>query len=309
MFWKKDPSVTWERKNINNIDFSHLNVAIIGGTSGIGRAISRELAQRDAKVTVVGQTFRDEDLKDKIKFVKADLSLASECKRISHSDEIPYEELTHLIFTTGIFASRQKQITSEGLEKDMAVSYLSRYIIFHDVANRLGINRMKKDDLPKVFVAGFPGNGQMGDPDDLNSDGKNYSAYATHMNTVAANESLVLDAKYRFTNIDTFGLNPGLIKTNIRSNLLGSDSYLSRITEWIISWTCQSAETYAKMICTLIVSPAIESRGGTMFSNKGDAILPTPGLTKDVVGKFMKNSELLVEKALQSRSPSTSSNE
>ncbi|QID86347.1 hypothetical protein GRS66_008971 [Saccharomyces pastorianus] len=309
MFWKKDPSVTWERKHINNIDFSYLNVAIIGGTGGIGRAISRELAQRDAKVTVVGQTFKDEDLADKIKFVKADLSLVSECKRISHSDEIPYEKLTHLIFTTGIIASRQRQATSEGLEKDMAVSYLSRYIIFHDVAKRLGTNRTKKDDLPKVFIAGFPGNGQLGDPDDLNSDEKNYSAYATHTNTVAANECLVLDATDRYTNIDTFGLNPGIIKTNIRSNLLGSNTYIGRIAEWIISWTFQSAETYAKMICTLIVSPAIESRSGTMFSNKGDAILPTPGLTKNVVEKFMENSELLVEKALQNQSPPTSSNE
>ena len=149
MFWKKDPTVSWERKNINDIDFSHFNVAIIGGTGGLGRAISRELAQRNARVTVVGQTFRDEDLKDNINFVKADLSLVSECKRISHSDEIPYEELTHLIFTTGIFASRQRQATSEGLEKDMAVSYLSRYIIFHDVAKRLGISRTKKDDLPQ----------------------------------------------------------------------------------------------------------------------------------------------------------------
>ncbi|CAI4934157.1 CPS_HP_G0144480.mRNA.1.CDS.1 [Saccharomyces cerevisiae] len=309
MFWKKDPTVSWERKNINGIDFSRFNVAIIGGTGGLGRAISRELAERNARVTVVGQTFRDEDLKDKINFVKADLSLVSECKRISHSDEIPYEELTHLIFTTGIFASRQRQATSEGLEKDMAVSYLSRYIIFHDVAKRLGISRTKKDDLPKVFIAGFPGNGQVGDPDDLNSDEKKYSAYATHMNTVAANESLVIDAKDRYTNIDTFGLNPGLIKTNIRNNLLGSDTYLSRITEWIISWTCQSAETYAKTICTLIASPAIESRSGTMFSNKGDAILPSPGLTKDVVEKFMENSELLVEKALRNQSPFTSSNE
>ena len=181
MFWKKDPSVVWERKNIDDIDFSRLNVAIIGGTGGIGRAISRELAQRNASVVVVGQTFKDEEMKDKIKFIKADLSLVSECKRISHCDEIPYEKLTHLIFTTGIFASRQRQATSEGLEKDMAVSYLSRYIIFHDVAKRLGIARAKKDNLPKVFIAGFPGNGQVGDPNNLNSDEKKYNAYTTHM--------------------------------------------------------------------------------------------------------------------------------
>src|SRR4051794_12519964 len=68
---------------------------------------------------------------------------------------------------------------------------------------------------PRVFIMGYPGTGQAGTPDDLNAE-KSYSAFPVHMNTVAGNEVLVLDAATRHPSASVFGLNPGLIKTNIR---------------------------------------------------------------------------------------------
>ncbi len=38
-----------------------------------------------------------------------------------------------------------------------------------------------------------------------------------HINTVAGNEVLVLDATGRYPQFGAFGLNPGLIKTNIHA--------------------------------------------------------------------------------------------
>jgi len=57
-------------------------VAVIGGTGGLGRAISQELARRGAEVTVVGQTFRDAGTPG-IRFLKADLNLMSEARRVA----------------------------------------------------------------------------------------------------------------------------------------------------------------------------------------------------------------------------------
>ena len=42
-----------------------------------------------------------------------------------------------------------------------------------------------------------------------------------HMNTVAGNEMLVLDSAKRYPSANFFGLNPGIVKTNIRANLVG----------------------------------------------------------------------------------------
>ncbi len=52
-------------------------IAIVGGTGGLGRALARFLASKGARVTVVGQTFRDAGVPG-IDFVKADLSLMSD---------------------------------------------------------------------------------------------------------------------------------------------------------------------------------------------------------------------------------------
>ena len=43
--------------------------------------------------------------------------------------ELPVETLDMLIMTQGIFASKQRKTNSDGIELDMAVSHLSRFVI------------------------------------------------------------------------------------------------------------------------------------------------------------------------------------
>ena len=97
---------------------------------------------------------------------------------------------------------------------------------------------------PRVFIVGYPGTGQTGKLGDLNAE-RSFGAMAVHMNTVAGNEMLVLDAAKRYPNASFFGLNPGLIRTIIRSNLLGADTLRFRLTESIIGLLTPSPETYA----------------------------------------------------------------
>ena len=69
------------RVDARSLDLKGLKVAIVGGTCGIGRALSRFLGSRGAAVVVIGQTFRDSDVPG-IEFIKADLSLMREALRI-----------------------------------------------------------------------------------------------------------------------------------------------------------------------------------------------------------------------------------
>lgn len=131
---------------------------------------------------------------------------------------------------------------------------------------------------PRVFIMGFPGAGQAGSPGDLNAE-KSYRAIPAHMNTVAGNEMLVLDAAKRYPHVTAFGLNPGAIKTNIRSNLLGANTLKFRLLEWMIGLLLQSAETYAEQLAPLLVSPDLDGHSGGMFDRKGFPIRPTPKLT------------------------------
>ncbi|ROP61703.1 NAD(P)-dependent dehydrogenase (short-subunit alcohol dehydrogenase family) [Enterobacter sp. BIGb0383] len=247
------------------------SVAIIGGTGGIGRALSKHFAAYQAKVIVVGQTFRDADVEG-IEFIKADLSLMSEARRVAAL--LPVETLDMLIFTTGIFAAPKRQGTAEGLERDMAVSYLNRLVIMREIAERLGSENTTKT---RVFIMGYPGSGKMGTLGDLNAE-NHYRPMEVHMNTVAGNEIMVLDGANNHKNISVFGLNPGLIKTNIRSNFLGGNKLLFRLLETIIGIFTSTAEQYAKVITPLLISPQLDDYSGTLFNNKCRAIKPSKGI-------------------------------
>jgi NAD(P)-dependent dehydrogenase (short-subunit alcohol dehydrogenase family) len=288
---KRDKSFTWRRVDAASLGLKGMKVAIVGGTGGIGRAFSRFLASHGASVVVVGQTFRDADMPE-IEFINADLSLMREAQRVGEA--LPAETLDLVIFTTGIMAGPKREVTAEGIERDMAVSYLSRLVILREIAQRLGKDRPAAPMKPRVFIMGFPGVGQTGKSDDLNAE-KSYGRWAAHMNTVAGNEMLVLDAAKRYPNASFFGLNPGFIKSNIRSNLFGGDTLLYRFIESMTGLMASGAETYAERLMPLLVSPDLEGHSGAMFDRKGRAILPSPKLTdSSYVHAFIAASEALV---------------
>jgi NAD(P)-dependent dehydrogenase (short-subunit alcohol dehydrogenase family) len=292
-----DRTLVWKHTNANSLDLSGKKVAVIGGTGGLGRSLSRVMASRGAQVTVVGQTFRDQGTPG-ISFIKADLSLMREASRIG--EELPADGLDLVVLTTGIIAAPKREETAEGIERDMAVSYLSRLALLRRLAPRLGQNRPTNTPKTRVFIMGFPGTGEAGKLEDLNAE-SSYKAMAVHMNTVAGNEMLVLDSVHRYPHLEVFGLNPGLIKTNIRDNYLGTGSLKSRILEGIIGLVTMSAERYGEKLTPALFAPELNGRSGAMFNQKGLAILSTPALTKARVESFLEASEALVKRALEAR--------
>ncbi|WP_349630931.1 SDR family NAD(P)-dependent oxidoreductase [Bradyrhizobium manausense] len=279
---------------LDSLRLTGLNVAVIGGTGGIGRALSHQLAAKGANVLVVGQTFRDQQL-PRIGFLKADLSSMRDAKRIGR--ELPAGNLDIVVFTTGIMAGPLREVTSEGIERDLAVSYLSRLVILNEIAPRLGKDRAKADLRPRVFVMGFPGTDQRANVDDLNSE-RSYKRFVAHSNTVAGNEVLVLEAARRFPDVDAFGLNPGFVKTNIRANLLGSRK-LFAVVEWLTSFMMIEPDVYAERLVPLLVSHDLDARSGTMFNNKAEAILPSSSSKEPIyAAALMEASDGLLRRAL-----------
>jgi NAD(P)-dependent dehydrogenase (short-subunit alcohol dehydrogenase family) len=268
---KRDTSINWRRVESSSLDLRGLKVGVVGGTGGIGRAFMHEFIRRGADVLVVGQTFKDAGVPG-VSFMKADLSLMADARRVAK--ELPVETLDMLILTTGIMAGPRREVTSEGFERDLAVSYLSRYIIVNETAAQLGADRKDARLKPRMFIMGFPGSGQVANVNDLNSE-KSYARMTAHSNTVVGNEVLVLDAGRQHPNVDFFGLNPGFVKTGIRSNLFGKSKWLLAIMEWMTGFMTLKPEVYAERMVPLLVSSDLQNHSGKMFNNKAEAILPT----------------------------------
>lgn len=230
---------------IINKDLENLNskkIAVIGGTGGIGRALANAASNRGAEVIVVGRTFRENPETSKIKFVQADLS--SMKTSLSIAKKLEAKNLDIVIMTQGIFSGRTKQVTEEGIELDMAVSHLSRFVILRHLVLSLGKNLKSEQAKPRVFIMGFPGGYREVNIDDFNSE-KSYDWKQAHYNTVVANEALVLDSVERFTNVNFFGLNPGLIKSQILTNLIGEGLFF-RFQQMMLGWFFQSDAEYAQ---------------------------------------------------------------
>lgn len=278
------------------LDLSGQHLAIIGGTNGLGQAIAQQALQVGARVTVVGRTFRGTATQG-LRFIQADLSSMNESIRLA--DELPAESIDALLFTNGIFAAKTREETAEGIERDMAVSYLSRFAILQQIAPRLGTARRDKTTTPRVFVMAAPGGGTLGDPTDLNAE-RAYDGLKAHMNTVAANEALtVAGAAGEYPGLAFFGLHPGVIKTGIRSNFLGDGSLTHRLAEAAIGILQQSPEQYAARIVPLLFAPDLNKCNGVMFNNKGRPILASEGMNLPYAKQFIASSQALLSYALR----------
>ena len=154
---KREKNLTWHRLNARSLDLTGLKIATVGGTGGIGRAISRFIASRGAIVLVVGQTFRDSGVRG-IESIQADSSRMREARRVVAL--LPAENLDIVTFTTGSFAARKREETAEGIERDMAISYLSRLVMLREIAPCLGKNRSESPIEPRVFIMGYPAQGK-----------------------------------------------------------------------------------------------------------------------------------------------------
>jgi len=293
---RKDLAVPSRRPS--DLPIRGARVAVIGGTAGLGRALAQQIAANGGQVTVVGRTLRD-PAPPNIQFIQADLSSMKEAKALGA--KLP-DDLDVIIFTTGIMAAPSREETPEGVERDMAVSYLNRLAVMNELAPRLANRARGSERRPRVFVMGFPGTDSQAkvDLNDLNGE-RSYTAMGAHMTTVAGNEVLVLDSVKRYPELDVFGLNPGLVKTDIRANYLGHGSLKHRLSEWLIGLMMPSPEQYATRMLPVLFAPELNGRSGAMFNPKGRAILASSGVTDDYVAAFTPKAQALLDRAIAHR--------
>lgn len=280
----------WKTSPGNPEELIGKRVIVVGGTGGIGRAIAQQMAANGANVTVVGRKSRDNG----IECIQADLSSMKRATEVG--DQLGETRFDICVLTTGIFAGKSRKETSEGIELDLAVSYLCRFAIVKRLMAQLEPTTENSQVKPRVFIMGFPGANIRGDVHDLNST-KSYRLITAHGNTIIGNEALVLHCSENYANASFYGLNPGFIKSSIRTRVTGS-GLLNKVTEFIIGVTCPSAESYAKRFLPLVTSRAIEQHSGAMFNRHFDAIHPSKLLQdKSVVDRIMRASADLYDSA------------
>jgi NAD(P)-dependent dehydrogenase (short-subunit alcohol dehydrogenase family) len=303
LFGRRDPSlVTIEAlpeadlvKQLKDKQF-----LIVGGTKGIGAALAKSLTDRGALVTVAGRS-KSEETPEKAEFIKADVSSMKNAQELVQS-QLKGRKFDTVVMTVGIITRSTLTRTPEGIEEDLAVSYLSRFVVLNELIKAKAIEGRKR-----VFIMGYPGEDiTPTSVEDMNFETTPYKQFPAHFNTVSFNEALVHELARRNTDLHVFGLNPGLIRTGIRDNVHGGESsILGRVLETLIGWTNMNTDKYAeRTLIPIMASPVLDTKTGTSFSKKGVEIAPakwvaTPGNPE----KAWEASQALLNKVVPGGSP------
>lgn len=175
---------------------------IVGGTSGIGGAVAEQYLKRGVDVTVIGRNAPKR--LPGATFVQADLSSMATAKRVALKLNEEKKQFDVVLLTLGVTVfDGNITRTSEGIERKLAISYFSRYVVLKYLA-------LQKNT--RVFNLAYPGLflSPVSIPDiNYEKSTELYSDIRSHMNTHIFNEAIVLH--FAKKNLQYFGIAPGWV--------------------------------------------------------------------------------------------------
>jgi hypothetical protein len=131
-------------------------IVVSGGTSGIGNALASTYLARGDKVVVIGpdpakgKRFLD-GAGDRAFFIRADLSLVSENRRVIGEIAARFATVDALVLCARYFRSF-RTVTAEGFEHNFALYYLSRFLLGYGL-----VELMETAEAPVIMNLAGPG--------------------------------------------------------------------------------------------------------------------------------------------------------
>ena len=200
---------------------------VTGGTGGIGRAVALQLAQGGDRVIFVGRDpQRGQNVLAALRaahpgaehvFIPADLSLLRETARVADRIARTTDRLDAAVFCAGIL-STVPEWTSEHLERNFVLNYLTRYLL----ARRLLPVLMHSLSGRIVLVSNAGKYGDSLDFDDLQHHrgrpGMKVAGRTQFANDLFAVE---LAARLRGTRVEATCVYPGIVRTDVFTNSIG----------------------------------------------------------------------------------------
>lgn len=144
-------------------------ILVTGSSSGIGKETAKTLAKEGHIVIVHGRDvektkrvfneIKRETGNDSLDMITADLSLMSEVKILANKIKANYDHLDVLINNAGGQFGFEREETSEGREKSMAINTFAPFLLTY-----LLLDTLKKSDDPRVITVASESYRQGGRP-------------------------------------------------------------------------------------------------------------------------------------------------
>ena len=242
---------------------------VTGGSSGVGKATAMGLARLGANVII---TSRNEEkanqvLKEiitktgnaNIHWMFSDLSTTASIQKFVSSFAVRYDRLHILSNNAGLIQLGRKE-TSEGIEKTLAIDYLSHFVL-----SNLLLNLLQKGVPSRIItVSGNPGLIHFARIywDDIQLT-KNYNGIMAALQAARARVifSMELARRIKGTGITSNTFHPGHVKTAMGENQVAVLKFLASLVQPFLSSECKTAVYLAS-------APELENISGKFFKQK-----------------------------------------
>jgi NAD(P)-dependent dehydrogenase (short-subunit alcohol dehydrogenase family) len=197
------------------------NVVVVGGTSGIGRAIALSIGQHcpSASITIIGRNQSAADailsqLGSKSKFIRADVSLMSEIRTATKK----IDAVDMLILTQGILTMTGRTPTTENIDNKLALHYYGRVLFVQEL---LPLLRSSPNGGKVLFVL----DSVRGNPSKINWNDmaleNSYSLSAAANHAISFTDLVIqyLSSQPENANVAFIHAYPGGVRTPLADNL------------------------------------------------------------------------------------------
>lgn len=251
---------------------------VTGANTGIGLETTRGLARMGATVLMLcrdrmraeeARALVRKELPDaRLELVIADLSRLSDVRRAAEEVNQRPGPL-HVLVNNAAVIPRQRELTSEGLERQWAVNHLAPFLL-----TNLLLDKLKASAPARVVTVSSQvhAGGQL-DFEDLQSE-RGYEPVKVYNKTKLANVLFALELARRLegTGVTSNCLHPGVIATNLLSDYMGR----ARSLKSLLRLTHPSPERGAETSLHLATAPELETVSGKYFRPDTGPSPPSP---------------------------------
>ena len=241
-------------------------IVITGATDGIGLAAAKAIAGQGYRIGLVGRNLEkgkkameeivSETGNDKLDFFQADLSLVKEVSSLSNHIRNKYSHLNVLLNNAG-GASKDKIITSEGLERTFATNQMNYFVLTTNLMDMLSASEGSR----VVNVASNAHIGATIDFDNINSE-KRHSWWSTYCVSKLMNIMFTYRLAQIQNKVTVNCLHPGFVNTNIGGN---EGTVIKRIVKFGSNLFARTVEDGADSSIYLSTSNDIHNVSGKYF--------------------------------------------
>lgn len=248
-------------------------IVVTGATSGIGRVAAQTLAQRGARVVLVGRSpdktaatvtaIRQATGNSAVEGLLADLSRQDQVRALAEQVRARCPQIDVLINNAGgVFGTRQE--TADGLEMTFAVNHLAYFLLTNLLLDNVKAAAAAHGSARIVNVASGAHQRVPGlDFDDLQSR-RHYSAFSVYGASKLANILFTHELARRLAgaSVTVNALHPGLVSTGFGGN---NRAWYWRLAYAFINRAGRTPEQGADTIIYLATAPEVAGVTGQYF--------------------------------------------